>query len=134
MCGHATKRASRSVETPPLHQPPAVAVARDAQPSDSDETLAGLRREFITNLKGFSSFYSGLGEALCSREPAPANNSLCWNGQEMTDRTFSRPRHGVHWVYCLTLINLDEVGGEDELQRGQLLNASDMRGLVFGAK
>lgn len=43
-------------------------------------------REFITNLKSFSSFYSGLGEALCSREPAAANNSLCWNGQEMTDR------------------------------------------------
>lgn len=43
-------------------------------------------REFISNLKGFSSFYSGLGEALCSREPAPANHSLCWNGQEMTDR------------------------------------------------
>uniref|UniRef100_A0A3P9QFE6 Glypican-3 n=1 Tax=Poecilia reticulata TaxID=8081 RepID=A0A3P9QFE6_POERE len=42
--------------------------------------------EFITNLKSFSSFYSGLGEALCSREPTAANNSLCWNGQEMTDR------------------------------------------------
>ncbi len=43
-------------------------------------------REFISNLRGFSSFYSGLGEALCSREPTPANHSLCWNGQEMTDR------------------------------------------------
>ncbi|XP_068181727.1 glypican-3 isoform X2 [Antennarius striatus] len=91
MCGNGPqRRASRSVG-PPGPQPPA---ARGAQPhpssssssSDSDETLAGLRREFIFHLKGFSSFYSGLGEALCSREPPPANHSLCWNGQEMTDR------------------------------------------------
>lgn len=34
-------------------------------------------------------------------------------------RTLSRPRHGVHWVHCLTLVNLDEVGGEDELHRGR---------------
>ncbi|XP_072252298.1 glypican-3 [Leuresthes tenuis] len=86
MCGHSPPRASRSVESPPPHQPPASSAARGAQPSDTDETLAGLRREFITDLRGFSSFYSGLGEALCSREPAPANHSLCWNGQEMTDR------------------------------------------------
>ncbi|XP_056238305.1 glypican-3 isoform X2 [Seriola aureovittata] len=87
MCGHTPQRASRSVRSPPP-QPPAVSAARNAQPSssDSDETLAGLRREFISNLRGFSFFYSGLGEALCSREPAPANHSLCWNGQEMTDR------------------------------------------------
>ncbi|XP_039976153.1 glypican-3 [Xiphias gladius] len=87
MCGHTPQRTSRSVGSLPP-QPPAVSAARNAQPSssDSDETLAGLRREFISNLRGFSSFYSGLGEALCSREPAPANHSLCWNGQEMTDR------------------------------------------------
>ncbi|XP_029368808.1 glypican-3 [Echeneis naucrates] len=87
MCGNTPQRASRSVSAPPP-QPPAVLAARNTQPSpsDSDETLAGLHREFITSLRGFSSFYSGLGEALCSREPAPANNSLCWDGQEMTDR------------------------------------------------
>ncbi|KAG7223564.1 hypothetical protein INR49_028457, partial [Caranx melampygus] len=86
-CGHTPQRTSRSVGSPPP-QPPAASAVRNAQPSslDSDETLAGLRREFISNLRGFSSFYSGLGEALCSREPAPANHSLCWNGQEMTDR------------------------------------------------
>ncbi|KAK2849469.1 hypothetical protein Q5P01_009303 [Channa striata] len=86
-CGHPPQRAARSVSSP-APQPHVASVARNAQPpsSDSDETLAGLRREFISNLKGFSSFYSGLGEALCSREPAPANHSLCWNGQEMTDR------------------------------------------------
>uniref|UniRef100_A0A8C7YXM2 Glypican-3 n=1 Tax=Oryzias sinensis TaxID=183150 RepID=A0A8C7YXM2_9TELE len=91
ICGNAPQRAARSVEPPPpLHQPPAATAARGAQPSDSDETLAGLRREFMSSLKGFSTFYSGLGEALCSREPPSANHSLCWNGQEMTDR-FSGP-------------------------------------------
>ncbi|XP_071395577.1 glypican-3 [Centroberyx affinis] len=87
MCGHSPQRVSRSVASPP-HQAPAASAARNTQPSpsDADETLAGLRREFISGLRGFSSFYSGLGEALCSREPAPANHSLCWNGQEMTDR------------------------------------------------
>ncbi|XP_068439068.1 glypican-3 isoform X2 [Clinocottus analis] len=94
MCGTTPQRASRSVAFPPPPAPPAAAAAaRKAQQPllpDSDETLAGLRREFISDLKGFSSFYSGLGEALCSREPAPANHSLCWNGQEMTDR-FSGP-------------------------------------------
>ncbi|XP_041846992.1 glypican-3 [Melanotaenia boesemani] len=86
MCGNSPQRASRSVDSPPPNQSPAASAPRSAQPSDSDETLAGLRREFITTLRGFSSFYSGLGEALCSREPSPANHSLCWNGQEMTDR------------------------------------------------
>ncbi|XP_031714005.1 glypican-3 isoform X2 [Anarrhichthys ocellatus] len=87
MCGQTPQRASRSVGSPPP-SPPAASAARNPRPSssDSDETLGGLRREFISSLKGFSSFYSGLGEALCSREPAPANHSLCWNGQEMTDR------------------------------------------------
>ncbi|XP_074504033.1 glypican-3 [Sebastes fasciatus] len=87
MCGSTPQRASRSVVSPPP-QLPATSAARNmlSSSSDSDETLANLRREFISNLKGFSSFYSGLGEALCSREPAPANHSLCWNGQEMTDR------------------------------------------------
>ncbi|XP_029020490.1 glypican-3 isoform X2 [Betta splendens] len=91
-CGHTPQRASRSAAPPPPAPPPDDPAARDAQSSssDSDETLAGLRREFMSNLKGFSSFYSGLGDALCSREPAPTNHSLCWNGQEMTDR-FSGP-------------------------------------------
>ncbi|KAK7899474.1 hypothetical protein WMY93_020327 [Mugilogobius chulae] len=50
----------------------------------------GGRTEFISSLRSFISFYSGLGEALCSREPPSANSSLCWNGHEMTDR-FSGP-------------------------------------------
>ncbi|XP_019739981.1 glypican-3 [Hippocampus comes] len=91
MCGQSQQRTARSVVSPPF-QHPAASVARNTQPSpsDPDETLAGLRREFISNLREFSSFYSGLGESLCSREPPPANHSLCWNGQEMTDR-FSGP-------------------------------------------
>lgn len=43
-------------------------------------------REFISGLRGFSQFYSGLGDALCSKESTVLNSSLCWNGQEMTDK------------------------------------------------
>uniref|UniRef100_A0A3Q3ASV9 Glypican-3 n=1 Tax=Kryptolebias marmoratus TaxID=37003 RepID=A0A3Q3ASV9_KRYMA len=80
MCGHPPQRASRS---------PFSFCMTALSSVLSDEHLGFFSfffREFITNLRGFSSFYSGLGEALCSREPAPANHSLCWNGQEMTDR------------------------------------------------
>ncbi|XP_061901425.1 glypican-3 isoform X1 [Entelurus aequoreus] len=91
MCGHSPQRSSRSVASSPL-QHPSVPAASSSHPStsDPDETLGGLRREFVSSLREFSFFYSGLGEALCSREPAPANHSLCWNGQEMTDK-FSGP-------------------------------------------
>ncbi|KAI4818957.1 hypothetical protein KUCAC02_004244, partial [Chaenocephalus aceratus] len=100
MCGTTPQRTSRSVSSPPPRLP-ASSAARNTQPSsqDSDETLAGLRREFISDLKGFSSFYSGLGEALCSREPPPANHSLCWNGQEMTDRAFPTRLSGESVVW-----------------------------------
>ncbi|XP_034037564.1 glypican-3 [Thalassophryne amazonica] len=86
-CGHSPQRASRSVAQLP-QQAPAALAAHNAllSPADRDETLAGLRREFISSLRAFSSFYSGLGEMLCSREPTQANHSLCWNGLEMTDR------------------------------------------------
>lgn len=97
MCGHSPQRSARSVGLPPLPQLPPAPVSRSHPQSGShrpsaetDETLTGLRREFISSLRGFISFYSGLGEALCSREPPPANSSLCWNGHEMTDR-FSGP-------------------------------------------
>lgn len=45
MCGQTPQRAARSVGSPPP-QPPAASAARNTQPSssDSDETLAGLRR------------------------------------------------------------------------------------------
>uniref|UniRef100_A0A8C5I0M4 Glypican-3 n=1 Tax=Gouania willdenowi TaxID=441366 RepID=A0A8C5I0M4_GOUWI len=89
MCGNTPKRASRSlVSTLALPASAAAASSQSSQLSsmDPDETLAGLRRDFIKHLRSFSSFYSSLGEALCSREPAPGNYSLCWNGQEMTDR------------------------------------------------
>ncbi|KAJ0002570.1 hypothetical protein NQD34_007719 [Periophthalmus magnuspinnatus] len=103
MCGHAPQRSARSVGLSPLPHPPSAPVIRPPLPShppplnpaqssssDPDETLTGLRREFILSLRGFISFYSGLGEALCSREPPSANSSLCWNGHEMTER-FSVP-------------------------------------------
>ncbi|KAM8847951.1 glypican-3 isoform 1-T1 [Synchiropus picturatus] len=83
-CGQAPQRPARALASPPL--PPPAAVRNTQALHDSDETLAGLRRDFISNLRLFSSFYGGLGEALCRREAAPGNHSLCWNGQEMTDR------------------------------------------------
>ncbi|CAL8331879.1 unnamed protein product [Gadus morhua 'NCC'] len=83
ICGSTPKRAARSAPAPLA--PPVVRRTTLALP-DPDETLAGLRREFISSLRGFGFFYSDLGEALCNREPAPGNHSLCWNGQEMTDR------------------------------------------------
>uniref|UniRef100_A0A8C6S830 Glypican-3 n=1 Tax=Neogobius melanostomus TaxID=47308 RepID=A0A8C6S830_9GOBI len=89
MCGQSPQRSARSVGLPPLPQLPPAPVSQSFShraSSEPDETLGGLRREFISSLRGFISFYSGLGEALCSREPPPANSSLCWNGHEMTDR------------------------------------------------
>ncbi|KAG5843621.1 hypothetical protein ANANG_G00152880 [Anguilla anguilla] len=82
------KRISRSA-TVRLNLAPPAAEPRPALqpvPFDPEETLAGRRREFIASLKGFSTFYSGLGEALCNQESAVLNDSLCWNGQEVTDR------------------------------------------------
>uniref|UniRef100_A0A3B4UFY6 Glypican-3 n=1 Tax=Seriola dumerili TaxID=41447 RepID=A0A3B4UFY6_SERDU len=84
MCGHTPQRASRSVRSPPPHHKVFSLSVSLTFP------FFTFLREFISNLRGFSFFYSGLGEALCSREPAPANHSLCWNGQEMTDSSESR--------------------------------------------
>uniref|UniRef100_A0AAV2MLR0 Glypican-3 n=1 Tax=Knipowitschia caucasica TaxID=637954 RepID=A0AAV2MLR0_KNICA len=95
MCSQGPKRSTRSVGLPSLPHPasvsrpahpPSLAPEHDPSAGDPDETLTGLRREFISSLRGFIPFYSGLGEALCSREPPTANSSLCWNGHEMTDR------------------------------------------------
>ncbi|XP_016301999.1 glypican-3-like isoform X2 [Sinocyclocheilus anshuiensis] len=87
ICAHAPPRVSRAAPlsaelaaaSPVPHNRPTVNF-------DPDETLFGRRREFISGLRGFSQFYSGLGEALCSKEPTALNSSLCWNGQEMTDK------------------------------------------------
>uniref|UniRef100_A0A8C9W7Q6 Glypican-3 n=2 Tax=Scleropages formosus TaxID=113540 RepID=A0A8C9W7Q6_SCLFO len=87
MCSHPGQRVSRSAPTHAARHP-SVPESRRPQllPFDPEETLAGRRREFISSLQGFSSFYSSLGETLCSKEAAALNDSLCWNGQEMTDR------------------------------------------------
>lgn len=81
MCSHTPQRKARAVTSP-------VEPALVIQPVnfDPDETLSGQRREFIQSLRGFGFFYSNLGETLCNREPAAHNSSLCWNGQEMTDK------------------------------------------------
>ncbi|KAI1903080.1 hypothetical protein AGOR_G00023530 [Albula goreensis] len=86
-CAYSPQRVSRSATIVADHAPPATA-PRGVQtvPFDLEETLAGRRREFISTLRGFSAFYSGLGEALCDQEPAVLNDSLCWNGQELTER------------------------------------------------
>ncbi|KAJ8282787.1 hypothetical protein COCON_G00053060 [Conger conger] len=85
MCARSPQRVSRSAAPPPGRAPPAPK-PQQPLPFDPEETLAGRRREFINSLRSFSSFYSGLGEALCSREPGVLNDSLCWNGTEVTDR------------------------------------------------
>ncbi|XP_067242561.1 glypican-3 [Chanodichthys erythropterus] len=87
ICAHAPARVSRAVALSKEHVA-ASPVPHNRPPVnfDPDETLFGRRREFISGLRGFSQFYSGLGEALCSKEPAALNSSLCWNGQEMTDK------------------------------------------------
>uniref|UniRef100_A0A4W4H077 Glypican-3 n=1 Tax=Electrophorus electricus TaxID=8005 RepID=A0A4W4H077_ELEEL len=85
VCARAPQRVARAATSPAK---PAAPVSRSSQSVnfDPDETLSGRRREFILSLRGFSLFYGGLGEALCSREPATLNSSLCWNGQEVTEK------------------------------------------------
>ncbi|XP_066505807.1 glypican-3 isoform X2 [Hoplias malabaricus] len=84
MCAHTPHRVARAVAEHTLTSP----VVRSPRSinSDPDQTLVGRRREFMRSLRGFSLFYGSLGEDLCNREPAALNSSLCWNGQEMTDK------------------------------------------------
>uniref|UniRef100_A0A673K2N1 Glypican-3 n=1 Tax=Sinocyclocheilus rhinocerous TaxID=307959 RepID=A0A673K2N1_9TELE len=87
ICAHAPSRVSRAAPMSAEHAAASlVAHSRPTVNFDPGETLFGRRREFISGLRGFSQFYSGLGEALCSKEPTALNRSLCWNGQEMTDK------------------------------------------------
>ncbi|KTG40480.1 hypothetical protein cypCar_00006191 [Cyprinus carpio] len=87
ICAHAPPRVSRAAALSAEHAAASpVPHNRPMVNFDPDETLFGRRREFISGLRGFSQFYSGLGEALCSKEPAALNSSLCWNGQELTDK------------------------------------------------
>uniref|UniRef100_A0A673GTL0 Glypican-3 n=1 Tax=Sinocyclocheilus rhinocerous TaxID=307959 RepID=A0A673GTL0_9TELE len=94
ICAHAPPRSSRAAALSAEHAAASpVPHNRPTVNFDPDETLFGRRREFISGLRGFSQFYSGLGEALCSKEPTALNSSLCWNGQEMTDK--ARPGGGA---------------------------------------
>ncbi|KAJ8246989.1 hypothetical protein GJAV_G00257510 [Gymnothorax javanicus] len=88
VCARSPHRVSRSA-APPAGRAALKPYSQHSQqpvPFDPEETLAGRRREFINSLRTFSSFYSGLGEAVCGREPVMLNDSLCWNGLEVTDR------------------------------------------------
>ncbi|XP_055034066.2 glypican-3 isoform X2 [Misgurnus anguillicaudatus] len=90
ICVHTPSRVSRSVMPKEPASASPLTQSRPLVNFDPDETLFGRRREFISGLRSFSQFYSGLGEALCSKETTTLNSSLCWNGQEMTDK-FSGP-------------------------------------------
>ncbi|KAJ8266927.1 hypothetical protein GJAV_G00136270 [Gymnothorax javanicus] len=81
-CSYSPSRVSRSATVHLNNAHPAL----KSVTFHMEETLAGRRREFIATLRSFSTFYSSLGEALCSRKSTVLNDSLCWNGQEMTDR------------------------------------------------
>ncbi|XP_034758715.2 glypican-3-like isoform X2 [Acipenser ruthenus] len=81
MCGRSSQRLAHSPKDGPAHQR-----GLKSAPVDPHETLAGRRREFIDTLQGFTHFYSSLPEALCSRESAVLNDSLCWNGQDIAER------------------------------------------------
>ncbi|MBN3297446.1 GPC3 protein, partial [Amia calva] len=82
VCAHSSQRLVRSAAPPDR----ALLDQRARKTFDPEETLTGRRKQFIASLRGFSSFYSHLPEALCSRESAVQNGSLCWNGQEIADR------------------------------------------------
>uniref|UniRef100_A0A3Q4IAI6 Glypican-3 n=1 Tax=Neolamprologus brichardi TaxID=32507 RepID=A0A3Q4IAI6_NEOBR len=90
--------------------------------SEKTRKLIKSSLDFITSLRGFSSFYSGLGEALCSREPAPVNHSLCWNGQEMTDSSATGRCRGGR--------NRRQNDGEITVSRGKQFSMSPARAYV----
>ncbi|XP_051514733.1 glypican-3-like [Myxocyprinus asiaticus] len=97
ICVHAPPRVSRAVALSTEHTSASpLPHSRSTVNFDPDETLFERRREFISGLRGFNQFYSGLGEALCSKEPAALNSSLCWNGQEMTDKFLGPGLKRVH--------------------------------------
>ncbi|XP_028815688.1 glypican-3 isoform X2 [Denticeps clupeoides] len=86
VCANTPQRTARSAAVAlDLPRP----ITRTSQPVTSEhpeETLSGRRREFMTRLRSFGSFYSSLEHVLCNQKEQPLNTSLCWNGQEMTDK------------------------------------------------
>ncbi|NXK56711.1 GPC5 protein, partial [Chauna torquata] len=52
----------------------------------NEETLANRRKEFISHLRFYRAFYSGLADQLCSDELAAADGLPCWNGEDIVRR------------------------------------------------
>ncbi|OPJ89507.1 glypican-3 [Patagioenas fasciata monilis] len=79
LCGHAQQRQYRSANYPEdlFVDKKVLKVTRIEQ----EETL-----ELITKLKSYSGFYSSLPEYICNHSSTVQNDSLCWNGQEITER------------------------------------------------
>ncbi|KAM4904558.1 LOW QUALITY PROTEIN: glypican-5 [Sylvia borin] len=50
---------------------------------DSEETFANRRKEFISHLRLYRAFYSGLADPLCGKELAAADGLLCWKGEDV---------------------------------------------------
>ncbi|NWX03057.1 GPC3 protein, partial [Caloenas nicobarica] len=84
LCGHAQQRQYRSANYPEdlFVDKKVLKVTRIEQ----EETLSSRRRELITKLKSYSSFYSSLPEYICNHSSTVQNDSLCWNGQEVMER------------------------------------------------
>ncbi|XP_005516853.2 PREDICTED: glypican-5 [Pseudopodoces humilis] len=50
---------------------------------DSEETLANRRKEFISHLRLYRTFYGSLADQLCGNELAAADGLPCWNGEDV---------------------------------------------------
>ncbi|NWV15193.1 GPC5 protein, partial [Ptilonorhynchus violaceus] len=50
---------------------------------DNEETLTNRRKEFISHLRHYRSFYGGLADQLCGNELAAADGLPCWNGEDV---------------------------------------------------
>ncbi|XP_025071263.1 glypican-3 isoform X2 [Alligator sinensis] len=88
LCGRSQQRKYRSAAYPEdlFIDKKVLKLAR----IEHQETLSSRRRELIMKLKSHGSFYSSLPEYICSHRSAVQNDTLCWNGQEITER-YSHP-------------------------------------------
>ncbi|NXG23732.1 GPC5 protein, partial [Grallaria varia] len=53
---------------------------------DNEETLTRRRNEFMSHLRLYRAFYSGLADQLCSNELAAGDGLPCWNGEDVIKR------------------------------------------------
>ncbi|XP_064166096.1 glypican-5a isoform X2 [Anguilla rostrata] len=88
LCGHPIRKPTQSVNGPqqeggkePLpHRTPL---------SDMEETLSSRRREFISSLRLYRTFYADLAGQLCVSELASEDGLSCWNGEDIV-RSYTR--------------------------------------------